>query len=368
MKNKWVIISIVVGVVALFGVLAIVLNKKPAKDPVPSDNTEVKEKVTITFNTDGGEAVEKLEVDKGSQVLLPSTVKSGYTFTGWYLNDTEITSTYIFNENITVTAKWEKIKETEKTFKVTFDSKGGSKVSTMTIVCGKTLTLPKNPTKDGYTFNGWEDKNGKSILNGAKLSCENVTLYAKWNKVEEPKKEETKEPQKTYTCPTGYTLNGTKCTIEENVKEKCGERGFDYNGKCVTITGSARKDTQRSCPKENVTYMSFAGQVDGKVVNWGLYGCAYYKTNDTTSDACTSHGFKWVTPENACYVKWISNNTINTCDHLNNYAYITNPNTYEGVNGLNGGCFPVSDKIKYCSDGFELANNKCVKTIDATLK
>ena len=114
--------------------------------------------------------------------------------------------------------------------------------------------------------------------------------------------------------------------------------------------------------------MSFAGKVDGKVVNWGVIGCAYYKTNDTSKDNCESHGFKWVTPENACYVKWISNNTINSCNHLTNYAYITNPNTYEGVNGLNGGCFPISNKTTYCDDGYTLTEGKCIKTINATTK
>ena len=117
-----------------------------------------------------------------------------------------------------------------------------------------------------------------------------------------------------------------------------------------------------------VTYMSFAGKVDGKVVNWGVVGCAYYKTNDTVKENCESHGFKWVTPESTCYVKWISNNTINTCDYLNGYTYITNPNSYDGVNGLNGGCYPVSDKEKYCDEGYTLNNGKCIKTINATLK
>ena len=199
-----------------------------------------------------------------------------------------------------------------------------------------------------------------------KTTIKTTTTSKKTTTMATTSKAEVKKTE--YTCPSGYKLDGTKCTIETSAKEKCGERGFEYNGKCVTITGSARKDTQKSCPKENVTYMSFAGKVDGKVVNWGVIGCAYYKTNDTSKDTCESHGFKWVTPESACYVKWISNNTINTCDHLNNYAYITNPNSYEGVNGLNGGCYPLSSKIKYCDSDYTLTNEKCVKTINATIK
>ena len=69
--------------------------------------------------------------------------------------------------------------------KITFNSKGGSEVKNITLECDKTLSLPKNPTRDGYTFRTWEDKHGTPILSGAKLSCEDVTLYAVWDKNEE---------------------------------------------------------------------------------------------------------------------------------------------------------------------------------------
>ena len=62
--------------------------------------------------------------------------------------------------------------ENENTKKITisFDSKGGSKVQSITLNKGKKLTLPKSPTLNGYTFKGWTDKNGKSIYNGALLA------------------------------------------------------------------------------------------------------------------------------------------------------------------------------------------------------
>jgi uncharacterized repeat protein (TIGR02543 family) len=324
-------------------------------EPTP----EVKEKVTITFDTDGGNTISSMTVEKGSTIELPTPQKEDAEFLGWYIGEEAVDNTKKYDEDTTLKAKWnEKKKEPEKTyFTVTFDSKGGSKVSSIKVECGKELRLPKNPTKTGYTFLNWSDKNGHPIYDKALLYCDDVTVYATWEEV-----------KKEFECPAGYKLNGTKCTIEEAAKTKCdGERVFEYEGKCVTITGTVRKDTQRSCPKEHITYMSSAGLEEGKVVNWGVIGCAYHKTNDT-KDACESHGFKWVTPESACYVKWISNNTINTCDHLSNYAYITNPNSYQGVNGLNGGCFPLKEKTKYCSDGYTLSGDKCTKTINATEK
>lgn len=56
------------------------------------------------------------------------------------------------------------------------------------------LKLPTEPSKAGYKFVVWEDKNGTPIYNDALLS-EATTLYAKWEKIEEDKtttKEETK--------------------------------------------------------------------------------------------------------------------------------------------------------------------------------
>ena len=39
--------------------------------------------------------------------------------------------------------------------------------------------------------------------------------------------------------------------------------------------------------------------------------------------------------------------------------YITNT-------GLNGGCYPLSDKEKYCDSVYKLTNVKCIKEINAT--
>lgn len=331
-------------------------------------------KVVIKFDSDGGVVVESIEIKKGETINLPNTTKEGFIFNGWYLDNTKVSNETKYDKDTTLKANW--LKENAKTFTITFDSNGGSKVESITLECGEELVLPNNPTKEGYKFLSWIDKNNVTVNDNALLACENTSLKANWEKAETNKEKakdttttkETKEQTKIYTCPSGYTLSGTKCILEETVKEKCGERGYAYEGKCVTLKYDLRKDTQKTCPKEMVTYMSFAGKVDGKVVNWGVVGCAYYKTNDTVKENCESHGFKWVTPESTCYVKWISNNTINTCDYLNGYTYITNPNSYDGVNGLNGGCYPVSDKVKYCDEGYTLNNGKCIKTINATLK
>lgn len=70
-------------------------------------------------------------------------------------------------------------------YKVSFNSNGGSSVSSITVPSGNTVTKPKDPSKDGYTFGGWYKDSAltqafKFCSNGDKVTS-NITLYAKWN-------------------------------------------------------------------------------------------------------------------------------------------------------------------------------------------
>ena len=171
-KKVGIIIAIVVGVFLILGlVLFFVLSGK---------------KVTITFDSDGGTAVEVIKIKKGSTITLPESEKEGFTLEGWYIDEQKVTSDTTFNKNTTLKARWTTSKP--KSFKVTFDSREGSEVEPLEVECNKELKLPENPTKEGYVFISWVDKNETPILDGALLSCEDVTLYANWQKKEEAKK------------------------------------------------------------------------------------------------------------------------------------------------------------------------------------
>ena len=73
------------------------------------------------------------------------------------------------------------IKEAEATlYTVTFNSDGGSSVESISVLDGETITEPKAPTKDGYTFEGWF--NGNNKFDFTTPIKNNLTLTAKWNK------------------------------------------------------------------------------------------------------------------------------------------------------------------------------------------
>lgn len=68
-------------------------------------------------------------------------------------------------------------------YEVTFNSNGGSKVSTQYIPSNGTVKKPGNPSKSGYYFDGWytDSKCTKAYNFSTKVTA-NTTLYAKWLK------------------------------------------------------------------------------------------------------------------------------------------------------------------------------------------
>lgn len=68
-------------------------------------------------------------------------------------------------------------------YQVTFNSNGGSKVSTQYIFSNETVKKPGNPSKSGYYFDGWyTDSKCTKAYNFSTKVTGNKTLYAKWLK------------------------------------------------------------------------------------------------------------------------------------------------------------------------------------------
>ena len=137
---------------------------------------------TVTFDTNGGSTVDPKNVAHGQKATAPTTnpTKAGYTFGGWYTDNT-CNTPYDFNTpvitNITLYAKWTAEKRT-----VTFDTKDGSNVDSQRVDYNTTATKPTlDPKKEGYTFGGWyEDENCTQEYDFSKAVTSDITLYAKW--------------------------------------------------------------------------------------------------------------------------------------------------------------------------------------------
>lgn len=72
-------------------------------------------------------------------------------------------------------------------FTVTFDTQGGSEIAPIVITEGGAINLPEDPTKDGYTFDGWYlDEEFLNEVLETQTITDNITLYAKWTCIHIP--------------------------------------------------------------------------------------------------------------------------------------------------------------------------------------
>lgn len=123
---------------------------------------------TITFNSNGGSAVDPVTGDYGTDVTAPSApLRDGYNFAGW---QPVIPATFP-ETSLTVTAQW-----TIKQITVTFDSNGGSAVAPKTGNFGTALLPPASPVRSGYEFVTW------SPALPATYPANNLTVTAVWVK------------------------------------------------------------------------------------------------------------------------------------------------------------------------------------------
>lgn len=363
MKNKkiTIIIGIVTGIIILTG-LSVFLILKTSK-------------ITVKF-VDGSTTVVKLKVKKKEAINLPGVDKEGYNLEGWYYNDTKLENGVWFDHDVVVEAHWSKMAPPKMT--ITFDTDGGKALAAQTIECDTPLNLP-TPTKDGYKFINWLDKNEVIISNETKLVCENISLKAKWEKIEEKKVEEKKptEVKKEYTCPIGYTLDGTKCKMTKDPSYVC-PTGTKADGN-LCINTNNRNDGTRKCKEATVSIdgkgHTYTGGGDYYYIPNAYGNCAYYKwTNYTTQTQCEqandiNHRTKWVSYLNACYAETKMNNYETVCASDYQWYSSADLSSKFGIHD-NGKCLKKVAKNAQCdtSNGYVLTNNKCVKTIDATEK
>jgi uncharacterized repeat protein (TIGR02543 family) len=158
--------------------------------------------VLVTFNLNGGSgSFPALTVARNSVLsALGTPTKDGFTFGGWYMDET-LTTAYTNQEvanNVTLYAKWNEIVIATAT--VTFDLQGGSgSFSNQVVNMGEYALRPTGePMKDGYIFSGWyvQSFEGQPFDFETMAIYQNTTVYAQW----------IENQQTTYTVT--YDLNG----------------------------------------------------------------------------------------------------------------------------------------------------------------
>lgn len=138
--------------------------------------------VTYQPGTNGsGNAVTDIKFYNDALTLRGALfTRTGYTQVGWATVDGgekvyAFGGGYTTNAALTLYPVWNTNKYT-----ITFDTAGGSEIAPITQDYGTAITAPADPTREGYTFTGWDTEIPKT------MPAENITLKARWKDIEKP--------------------------------------------------------------------------------------------------------------------------------------------------------------------------------------
>ena len=164
---------------------------------------------TVKYDANGGENAPKEQTKtKGKELVLSTTVptKEGYKFVNWNTKKDgtgtsyNAGSKYTTEASVTLYAQYEKELNEEKTkYTITFYTNDGTtEKSTKVVNKGDKVVKPEDPTREGYTFDGWYDKkeNGKEY-DFTKEVTSDISLYAYWSKIGDKTNEDVDKNSKT---------------------------------------------------------------------------------------------------------------------------------------------------------------------------
>lgn len=214
---------------------------------------------TVTFEVDGGTAIESQTVRNGRTAIKPADpVKQGYKFIGWY-KDSAFTEVFAFEttlirENTTVYARYTEVGDEQTEYKVTFVD-GDKVVETRETIGGAVYELPAG---EGENFLGWwvsaynkADKLTAKYTEGGVFNS-NTNLYA----VYKSDKLAISVTEKTITWESA----GTGKTYSVNVKKD----GDTVEGENVQV------------PKYDFDFSNESGEYVVEVTVDGVTSSAYY--------------------------------------------------------------------------------------------
>ena len=184
---------------------------------------------TISFETDGGSAVNSYKVLKGSELgEIPTTSKENYTFINWHLNSLEGAvpdKTTVINEDVILYAEFMKDPI------VTFVSGIGTDKQRRVKYNQKVGTLPVCGQNDNRykTFGGWftEENGGGTQVTKDTIVTMDVTYYAYWGWAPKFRTNGGRIVSSPY--PEGYPLQNDSSYIIDKLPEVVRE-GYTFKG------------------------------------------------------------------------------------------------------------------------------------------
>ncbi len=169
----------------------------------------------------------------GSVISYPTMTKTGYTFAGWSSDATTMP-----DNDLIITASW-----TINQYTISFDSNGGSAVASITQDYNTAVTTPANPSRTGYTFNGWSP----AVPNP--MPAEDTECEAQWTAINYSISYDLAGGSVASANPTGYTVESSAITLNNPTKANyvfAGWTGTDLASATMNVTISASSTGDRS--------------------------------------------------------------------------------------------------------------------------
>jgi uncharacterized repeat protein (TIGR02543 family) len=237
----------------------------------------------------------------------------------------------------------------KKEFTITFDTQGGSEVKPITIAEGATITLPRNPTKEGYIFDGWYlSDEFIEKFNATQTISSNITVYAKW-KEDGGNQDEKQSYTITFDTQGGSEVKslvlkeGETITLPSNPTKE----GSVFDGWYLDSSYTQAFDSTKRIDSNMVLYAKWKILDDGQSIiasdyfdinglvltmNKQKYITSSEDVFDLRNKFSTSNGSSWraFTSPNCDQPTEITTRTANVSAGWNNiYVMVENLTTYE---------------------------------------
>lgn len=145
-----------------------------------------------------------------------------------------------------------------KKFTVEFDSNGGTRVESQTVSKGETVSKPKNPTREGYTFNGWYlDIETNEEYDFDSEVTEDIILTAKWTKKDSSKTDDTKTETDSKT--ETETTNSTSTSTSSSSSSSSSNSSSSNNTKKEDVISYKIEDIEESAVGQVRIYLTKNG-------------------------------------------------------------------------------------------------------------
>lgn len=231
----------------------------------------------ITWEYSGGVEIENIikeyTYDKAENLESYVPIRNGYTFDGWYMNESKITEIAVGTiGDITIVAKWIPTPQS-----ITWHTNGGTLTGapdSYTIESDEIDPSAYEPTREGYTFGGWYASNdliyqAEVITTGSTGAKE---FYAKWNIITYTLEWELNGGASMQELPTTYdiTYPDNIITLVNMIISKKGYKflawydNAEFTGESITNVGAGSVGNYKlfakwELVKYNISYFSNYG-------------------------------------------------------------------------------------------------------------